>query len=205
MSELFTLSAQTKEVLEAILFAAGHPLTYEKIAQVFEVSPGEAKSMVEEYAEEYNNGKVTRGLLLLTFDDCCQLCTKEDYIREIRIALGIRRGGNLSASSLETLSIIAYNQPVTRAYVDMVRGVDSSYAVNSLIERGLIESKSRLDAPGRPMLYTTTAAFLRCFGLQSLEDLPKLNESDVSLLNSLKEMGGEKTEDTEASEAPTAE
>ena len=191
MSELFTLSEQTKEVLEAVLFAAGHPLTYEKLAQVFEVSPSEAKSIATEYAEEYNNGKVTRGLLLLVFDDCCQLCTKEDYIREIRIALGIRRGGNLSASSLETLAIVAYNQPVTRAYIDTVRGVDSSYAVSSLVERGLIESKSRLDAPGRPMLYTTTAAFLRCFGLTSLEDLPRLSEGDVSLLDSLKEMGGE--------------
>ena len=146
MAELFTLSEQTKEVLEAVLFAAGHPLTYEKLAQVFEVSPREAKGIVAEYAEEYNSGKVTRGLLLLTFDDCCQLCTKEDYIREIRIALGIRRGGNLSASSLETLAIVAYNQPVTRAYIDTVRGVDSSYAVSSLVERGLIESKSRLDA-----------------------------------------------------------
>lgn len=194
----FTLSEQTKEVLEAVLFAAGHPLTYEKLASVFEVSPSEAKGIVTEYAEEYNNGKVTRGLMLLVFDDCCQLCTKEDYIREIRIALGIRRGGNLSASSLETLSIIAYNQPVTRAYIDTVRGVDSSYAMSSLVERGLIESKSRLDAPGRPMLYTTTPAFLRCFGLTSLDDLPKLSESDVSLLDSLKEMGGEKS-DTEES------
>lgn len=200
MSDSLSISEQTKEVLEAVLFAAGHPLTYEKLAAVFEVSASEAKSIVKEYAEEYNSGSVTRGLILLVFDDCCQLCTKEDYIREIRIALGIRRGGNISASSLETLSIIAYNQPVTRAYVDTVRGVDSSYAVNSLVERGLIESKSRLDAPGRPMLYTTTAVFLRCFGLSSLEDLPKLSENDVSLLDSLKEMGGEKAEAPEDNE-----
>lgn len=192
MAELFTISEQTKETLEAVLFAAGHPITYEKLAQVFEIPLREVKGLVEEYAAEYNNGKVTRGIMLLTFDDCCQLCTKEDYIREIRIALGIRRGGNLSASSLETLSIIAYNQPVTRAYIDTVRGVDSSYAVNSLVERGLIESKSRLDAPGRPMLYTTTSTFLRCFGLNSIEDLPELNEGDTNLLESLKEMGGEK-------------
>ena len=192
MSELFTISEQTKEILEAVLFAAGHPVSYDKLAQICEVSPREAKDLVEEYAEEYNNGKVTRGIMLLTFEDCCQLCTKEDYIREIRIALGIRRGGNLSNSSLETLSIIAYNQPVTRAYIDTVRGVDSSYAVNSLVERGLIESKSRLDAPGRPMLYTTTTAFLRCFGLGSLEDLPILSEGDSNLLESLKEISGDK-------------
>ncbi len=203
MSELFKISDQTKEVLEAVLFAAGHPITYEKLSQVFEIPAREVKDLVEEYAAEYNSGKVIRGIMLLTFDDCCQLCTKEDYIREIRTALGIRRGGNLSASSLETLSIIAYNQPVTRAYIDTVRGVDSSYAVSSLVERGLIESKSRLDAPGRPMLYTTTTAFLRCFGLNSLDELPTLNDGDASLLESLKEMGGENAaaETTEATEA----
>ena len=149
MSDFFAIPDATKEMLEAVLFAAGHPVTYAKLAQILEVSPDEAKSLVEDYAAEYNDGKVTRGILLLTFDDCCQLCTKSDYIGEIRTALGIRRGGNLSNSSLEVLAIVAYNQPVTRAYIDTVRGVDSSYAVNSLIERGLIESKSRLDARGR--------------------------------------------------------
>ena len=191
MSELLTIPNEAKEILEAVLFAAGHPLTYERIAAVFEITAGEAKSMVEEYAKEYNNGKVVRGLLLLCFEDCCQLCTKESYIKEIRTALGIRRGGNLSPSSLETLAIIAYNQPVTRAYIDTVRGVDSAYAVNTLAERGLIESKSRLDAPGRPMLYTTTAAFLRSFGLSSLDELPSLTETEVSLLDSLKDINGQ--------------
>ncbi|MBQ9429836.1 MAG: SMC-Scp complex subunit ScpB [Clostridia bacterium] len=202
MSERLTLPNEAKEILEAVLFAAGHPLTYEKIGAVFEISAGEAKSMVEEYAREYNNGKVVRGLLLLCFDDCCQLCTKESYIKEIRIALGLRRGGNLSPSSLETLAIVAYNQPVTRAYIDTVRGVDSSYAVNTLAERGLIESKSRLDAPGRPMLYTTTAAFLRSFGLSSLDELPALTETETSLLDSLKEMGGETAADDGQEQLP---
>ena len=191
MSDLFAIPAETKEMLEAVLFAAGHPVSYTKLAQILEVSADEAKNLVLDFAAEYNDGKVTRGIQLLTFDDCCQLCTKPDYIGEIRTALGIRRGGNLSNSSLEVLAIVAYNQPVTRAYIDTVRGVDSSYAVNSLIERGLIESKSRLDAPGRPMLYTTTTAFLRCFGLASLEDLPALSEGDASLLDSLKAAGGE--------------
>lgn len=191
MSDLFEIPAATKEMLEAVLFAAGHPVSYARLAQILEVSADEAQNLVKDFAAEYNNGKVTRGIQLLTFDDCCQLCTKSDYIAEIRTALGIRRGGNLSNSSLEVLAIVAYNQPVTRAYIDTVRGVDSSYAVNSLIERGLIESKSRLDAPGRPMLYTTTTAFLRCFGLASLEDLPALSEWDASLLDSLKAAGGE--------------
>ena len=92
------------------------------------------------------------------------------YIRE---ALGIRRGGNLSASSMEVLAIVAYNQPVTRSFIDQVRGVDSNYAVTSLIDKGLIESCGRLDAPGRPMLYATTDKFLRVFGFNSLDDLPE--------------------------------
>lgn len=186
MSELFSISDQAKEILEAVLFAAGHPLTYARLAQVFEISPEEVRNMVSEYAEEYNSGKVARGIMLLTFEDSCQLCTKEAYIQEIRTALGIRRGGNLSASSLEVLAIVAYNQPVTRAYIDMIRGVDSGYAVSSLTERGLIESKSRLDAPGRPMLYTTTPAFLRCFGLHALDELPKLPQNEGALLHALK-------------------
>ena len=186
MSELFSISDQAKEILEAALFAAGHPLTYARLAQVFEISPEEVRNMVSEYAEEYNSGKVARGIMLLTFEDSCQICTKEAYIQEIRTALGIRRGGNLSASSLEVLAIVAYNQPVTRAYIDMIRGVDSGYAVSSLTERGLIESKSRLDAPGRPMLYTTTSAFLRCFGLHTLDELPKLPQSEGALLHAFK-------------------
>ena len=178
MAELFTLSEQTKEVLEAVLFAAGHPLTYEKLAQVFEVSPSEAKGIVAEYAEEYNNGNVTRGLLLLAFDDCCQLCTKEDYIREIRIALGIRRGGNLSASSLETLAIIAYNQPVTRNFIEQVRGIDSNSVVASLVSKGLVAEAGRLEIPGRPIAYETTATFLRCFGMKDIEALPKIPQRE---------------------------
>ena len=101
MSDLFAIPAETKEMLEAVLFAAGHPVSYAKLAQILEVSADEAKNLVLDFAAEYNDGKVTRGIQLLTFDDCCQLCTKPDYIGEIRMALGIRRGGNLSNSSLK--------------------------------------------------------------------------------------------------------
>jgi segregation and condensation protein B len=117
---------------------------------------------------------------MLTYDDSCQLCTKQQYLPFIREALDIRRNGNLSNSSIETLAIIAYNQPVTRSYVDTVRGVDSSYAIGSLLERGLIEAKGRLDAPGRPMLYGTTPDFLRCFGLTSIADLPGVSSDEAA-------------------------
>lgn len=159
--------------IEAILYAAGHPITYEKLSEVLGLSPKDIKNMVEAMSEEYNSASSKRGILLLSYPDSCQLATKEEFLPYIREALGIKRGGNLSASTLEALAVVAYNQPVTRAFVDAVRGVDSSYAMTSLIDKGLIESLSRLDAPGRPMLYTTTEKFLRVFGLSSLDDLPE--------------------------------
>ena len=168
-----------EEVLEAVLFAAGHPITYQRLAELFEISVSILKERVYAYAEEYNASS-SRGILLLTYDDSCQLCTKEKYLPHIRQALGIRRNGTLSNSSIEVLAIVAYNQPVTRAYVDKVRGVDSTYAVSSLLERGLIESRGRLDAPGRPMLYGTTSDFLRCFGLSSLSDLPGVSSEEAA-------------------------
>lgn len=159
--------------IEAILFAAGHPVEYEKLSAVLGLSVTDIKNLIEVMSEEYNSAESKRGLLLLMYPESCQLATKEEFLPYIREALGIKRGGNLSASTLEALAVVAYNQPVTRAFVDAVRGVDSSYAMTSLIDKGLIESLSRLDAPGRPMLYTTTEKFLRVFGLSSLDDLPE--------------------------------
>ena len=165
-----------EEALEAILFAAGHPISYATLARVFELTPGQIKDKVADYALLYNNSEIPRGVVLLTFKEECQLCTKEYYLTEIRSALGIKKSGTLSTSSLEALAIVAYNQPVTRAFVDTLRRVDSSYAMNNLIDRGLIECKGRLDVPGRPMLYGTTSDFLRCFGLESLSKLPTTTE-----------------------------
>lgn len=172
---------QTTEVknpsaaIEAILFAAGYPMKYEKLAEVLSLTPSEVKRLVSELSEKYSSDEF--GIMLLMFPETCQLCTKEQHIELIREALGIKRGGNLSSSSMEVLAIVAYNQPVTRSFVDLVRGVDSSYAMGSLTDKGLIESCGRLDAPGRPMLYGTTDKFLRVFGLNSVDELP-----DVQLL-----------------------
>lgn len=170
-------AAEAKRTIEAILFAAGHPITYEKLAAVLTMTTGTVKRLVQEFAAEYNDpsSPLPRGILLLTFSDSCQLCTKEQYGQEIREALGIRRGGNLSSSSIEVLAIVAYNEPVTRAYIDTVRGVDSSYGVNSLCEKHLIEPCGRLDVPGRPLLYRTTPDFLRVFGISSLGELPEIS------------------------------
>lgn len=177
--------------IEAILFAAGHPVEYEKLSLVLGLSKTDVRSIVEAMSEEYNAKDSKRGLLLLTYPESCQLATKEDFLPYIREALGIKRGGNLSASTLEALAVVAYNQPVTRAFVDAVRGVDSSYAMTSLIDKGLIESLSRLDAPGRPMLYTTTEKFLRVFGLSSLDELPEteLTPAPASEALAIEEVG----------------
>ena len=165
-----------KRAVEAILYAAGYPVKYEKLSEVIGLPQRDLRNLVESMSHEYTD----RGIQLLLFPDTCQLCTKEIFAPYIREALGIKRGGNLSASSLEVLAVVAYNQPVTRAYVDVVRGVDSAYAVTSLLDKGLIEAVGRLDAPGRPMLYGTTEKFLRVFGLSSLADLPETEAMDVA-------------------------
>ena len=173
MQEQFEQVKNIEAAIEAILYAAGYPVAYDRLAEVLGLSKRDVKRMVEHIAETYNKDDGAHGISLLMFDDSCQFCTKEAYAPYIREALGIRRGGNLSASSLEVLAVVAYNQPVTRTYIDTIRGVDSNYAVNSLIDKELIMAKGRLDAPGRPLLYGTTDKFLRVFGLSSLEDLPQ--------------------------------
>ena len=170
-----------EEALEAILFAAGHPISYATLARVFEMTPAKVRDRVLEYSLQYNNSNIPRGVILLVYNDSCQLCTKKYYLNEIREALGIRKSGTLSSSSMEVLAIVAYNQPVTRLFVDTLRRADSSYAMNNLLDRGLIESKGRLDAPGRPMLYGTTNDFLRCFGLKDLKELPQTTEEVQSM------------------------
>lgn len=177
--EVITIDKVTAAI-EAILYAAGHPIEYSKLSEVLGLSVKDIKNMIEAMSREYNSEKSKRGVLLLMYPESCQLATKEEFLPYIREALGIKRGGNLSASTMEALAVVAYNQPVTRAFVDAVRGVDSSYAMTSLIDKGLIESLSRLDAPGRPMLYTTTEKFLRVFGLSSLDDLPETELSPTA-------------------------
>ena len=190
-----------EEALEAILFAAGHPISYATLARVFESTPTKIKEQVMAYCEIYNNSEIPRGVILLTYADSCQLCTKKYYLNEIRETLGIKKSGSLSTSSMEALAIVAYNQPVTRVFVDTLRRVDSSYAMNNLIDRGLIESKGRLDAPGRPMLYGTTPDFLRAFGLSSIEALPQTPEEIKAMFARLDgvEEDADKTDDSQIS------
>ncbi len=178
--EQLTSEQELKQAIEAILYAAGYPMRYDKLGELLGLSTKDIKTMVRSMAEHFALEDTHHGIQLLLYPTTCQLATKERYAPYIREALGIRRGGNLSASSMEVLAVVAYNQPVTRSYIDLVRGVDSSYAVNSLLDKGLIEAAGRLDAPGRPMLYVTTDKFLRVFGLNALDELPETEALSVA-------------------------
>ena len=165
-----TTGAELIPALEAILFAAGYPVGFEKLGEALGLSLDDTMAIAEELRRRLEDK--SSGIQLLIFDDSCQLCTKEEHIDRIRAVLGVKRGGNLSRSSLETLAIVAYHQPVTRSYIDQIRGTDSAYAVNNLIDKRLIEVCGKLDAPGHPSLFRTTDDFLRVFGLTSLSALP---------------------------------
>lgn len=131
---------------------------------------GAAKRLEDEYAFHQ------RGIRLIRLEDSLQLCSAPEYHDYIRRALETRKPPKMSAAAIEVLSIVAYHQPVTRTYIEQIRGVDSSYTVGLLTDRGFIEPCGRLDVPGRPVIFRTTAAFLRVFGISSLDELPKLGE-----------------------------
>ena len=158
--------------LEALLFAAGYPVSYERLAEVMETDVESVRAAAARLCDSCS--KSGRGIQLIDFGDSCQLCTKEEHIDRIRALLSVKRGGNLSRASLEVLAIIAYHQPVTKSYIEQIRGIDSTYAVNNLTDKQLIEVCGRLDAPGRPALYRTNENFLRLFGLSSIVDLPPI-------------------------------
>ena len=166
-----------KAILEAILFTMGDSVEIDRLADVIEEDKKTTKALLEEMAEEYQ--KEDRGISLTTLDDAVQLCTKgELYEYLIKIAKAPRKM-TLTDTVLETLSIIAYKQPVTRLEVERIRGVSCDHAINKLLEYELITELGRLDAPGRPLLFGTTEQFLRCFGVKGLEELPSLNPVQV--------------------------
>ncbi len=170
--------------LEGILFASGEPVKEGRIAAVLgvdrELIADTAARLADKYAYE------RRGIRIVRMEDSLQMCSSPEYADTIRMALETRKPPQLSQPALEVLAIVAYYQPVTRVYIEQVRGVDSSYTVNLLQERGLIEPCGRLAVPGRPVLYRTTSAFLRTFGIESLQELPDLPESNEDADGQLK-------------------
>ncbi len=165
---------EIESAVEAILFASGEPISLERLAAAVEADPKTIEKIVTRLSDFYSYER--RGIRVLKIDDCYQLASAPEYAPQVRRAMETRRPPQLSQAALESLAVIAYFQPTTKAYVEQIRGVDSSYTVGLLSDRGLIEECGRLAVPGRPILYRTTQAFLRSFGLQTLEDLPPMPE-----------------------------
>ena len=163
-----------KAVLEAVLFASGEPLDMEKTAKTLLVDKATVENCLSEIAEEYK--KTEHGIELLNLAGKYQFATKEEHAAEIRAVLSMKKNSPLSSAAFEVLAIVAYNQPVTKAFIEQVRGVDCSGVISTLCQRNLIEEHGRLDLPGRPLLYCTTDNFLRCFEMSSLDELPELPE-----------------------------
>lgn len=162
--------------LEAMLFAAGDPVEASKLAEVLDIDIETVTKMLGHLGALYDERE--SGLMLIKIDNKYQLCTREKHSEEVRKLLEIKKNTPLSNAAFEVLAIIAYNKTVTRSFVEQVRGVDCSGPISSLVQKGLIEEKGRLDLPGRPLIYGTTDRFLRCFSLNSLDDLPELPKTE---------------------------
>lgn len=171
---------------EAILFASGEPVELEKIADALDIPLYETTKLMEEFASRLENGE--RGVKIVYINDGVQMVTKSQYHEVISNVIMSKGARALSQSALEVLSIIAYNQPVTKAAIDNVRGVDSYNSLSRLLERDLIEVRGKLNTIGHPRIYGTTDEFLRMFGLVTLDDLPKAEGETLKNISSEKEM-----------------
>lgn len=163
--------------IEAVLFANGEPLSLERICSIFVIDADTAEGILNDLSDKLAKRK--SGLKVVRLNNSYQLCTNEAYADYVKTALDIRRKTPLSPAAFEVLSVIAYNQPVTKSFVEQVRGVDCSGVITSLCDKQLIEEKGRLELPGRPLLYGTTDNFLRCFGISSLSELPPLPKDEA--------------------------
>lgn len=165
---------------EAVLFASGEPIELDKLAEAIEIEKDTALRIVERLNERYK--EQNSAFFIAKLGESYQMVTRPEFAKNIKSAMETKRQAPLSQAALEVLAIVAYNQPITRAFVDQVRGVDSSGVVRSLVERNLLEEHGRLnDVPGRPIAYRTTETFLRCFGFTSLSDMPPVPGSTDQL------------------------
>ncbi len=167
---------QIRAACEAILFSSGEPLEASRIADALEIEIETVTAALWELSTSLDERG--SGICLLRLGSKYQLCSRVEYAQQIRNVLDIKKNTPLSPAAFEVLAVVAYNQPVTKAYVEQIRGVDCSGVISTLCQRGLLEEKGRLDLPGRPLLYGTTPDFLRCFCLSSLADLPELPEKN---------------------------
>lgn len=190
--------------IESILFVSGEPVKIPRIAAVLGIEDADVESAAGRMRDWYSFER--RGIRLVILDDSLQLCSSPEFADQIRYALETRKPPQLSQPALEVLATVAYFQPVTRAYIEQIRGVDSSYTVGLLQDRGLIETCGRLQAPGRPLLYRTTYVFLRTFGLESLRELPELPQTEggddgrEGIQNAILELQSKETGEQESEE-----
>lgn len=176
---------QLQAAAEAILFAAGEPMELARIAEALELDEEYTVKILERLGAELDERE--SGLCLVRMEDRYQLCTRTQFADVIRGVLEVKKNAPLSSAAFEVLAVIAYNQPVTKSYIEQVRGVDCSSVVNTLCQRGLVEEKGRLELPGRPLLYGTTPDFLKCFCISSLTELPELPEKELPRLEDMPE------------------
>jgi segregation and condensation protein B len=182
-------------MIEAILFASGDPVSEDRLCEVTEIDRTTLSGLMAELSERYRDAD--RGIRIVKLNQSYQLCTKTEYESYIKRALEIKRNTPLSQAAMEVLAVIAYNEPVTKGFVEQVRGVDSSQTVNNLVEKGLVEEAGRLDVPGRPILYRTTEHFLRSFQMGSLKELPPLPDEGGQVMLSEYVSAEEKKQESE--------
>ena len=180
--------------LEAVLFAVGEPVEISRLSECLEVDEETIKDVAEHLSAELDERN--SGLCVLRLDNKYQLCSRTEHADYVRRMLEVRKNTPLSSAAFEVLAIVAYNQPVTKSFVEQIRGVDSSGVMASLCQKNLIEEKGRLDLPGRPLIYGTTPEFLRCFCISSLDELPSLplNEETETQMTMDEAVSEEKTD-----------
>ena len=160
--------------IEAILFASGAPVECERIAAVLELDTATVIDCADKLIHKYKTEN--RGIRIIRLNKSLQMCTDKQYGQYVRRVMDMKKNTPLSQAAMEVLAVVAYNQPVTKAFVEQIRGVDCSGVIGSLCLKGLVEEKGRLELPGRPLLYGTTDHFLRCFGIETLEGLPPIEK-----------------------------
>lgn len=190
---------ELEAITEGLLFASGESVSVKRLCEVTETDEKTMTELLRLMETKYENDS-SRGIRIIKLEDSYQLCTKREYYDYVKTLRDKKRRASLSNAGLEVLSVIAYNQPVTRSALEFIRGVNSDGALNNLIAAGLVEEVGRLDAPGKPMLFGTTEEFLRCFNLTSLADLPDVEaEYNFAGLNDELANEGHETEEKDES------
>ncbi|MCI7804453.1 MAG: SMC-Scp complex subunit ScpB [Oscillospiraceae bacterium] len=175
--------------IEAILFSSGEPVEEFRLAESAGVNSSELSSLIKTLNDRYTDNE--SGIEILKLGAKYQMCTRKKYAEYVKTAMESKKQTPLSQAAMEALTVVAYNQPVTKGFVESVRGIDSSSVINTLVDKGLLEEDSRLDVPGHPVAYRTTDTFLRSFGLSSLDDLPPLEREEENRQQSLLEDNNE--------------